>query len=69
MVKRRRRRKRTKDKKNEGCIFNEKDIRMRGNKKRMRGNKGENRRRKDKKDEGYRGSRIGKMMSNQDEGE
>jgi hypothetical protein len=35
----------------------------------MRGNKGENRRGKDKKDEGYRGCRIGRIMSNQDEGE
>jgi hypothetical protein len=69
MFKKRRRRKKTKGKKNEGCIFNKKDNKDEGEYKWMRGNKGENRRRKDKKDEGYRGCRIGRMMSNQDEGE
>ncbi len=35
----------------------------------MRGNKGENIRRKDERDEGYLGCRIGRMISNQDEEE
>ncbi len=34
----------------------------------MRGNKGKNRRKKGKRDEGYRGCRIERVMSNQDEG-